>query len=183
MAQPTLYETLIGSMDYEGLRKLWHQIVSRRTRFPWNPAKAFEYLVIRAFQLDGATVQYPYEVKRNDITVEQNDGVVYAGGLACLVESKDHSRPINFDPIAKLCTKIMRRPAGTVGLLFSRCGFTVPAVELTRSLGPHTILLWYGDEVGEALNREVFVHALKAKFRRYVEYSLPDYYYWAECLV
>ena len=34
--------------------------------------------------------------------VEQIDGIVYAEGLACLVESKDQIKAVNFEPIAKL---------------------------------------------------------------------------------
>jgi hypothetical protein len=82
------YETIAQSLEWEDLRSLWADIEARQTP-GWDAGKAFEYLIIRAFQLDGAEVKYPYSVRLFGEELEQVDGVVYYSGLSCLVESKD----------------------------------------------------------------------------------------------
>lgn len=42
----------------------------------WEPGKLFEYTVLRAFQLEGSIVRWPYSVRLNDETIEQIDGSV-----------------------------------------------------------------------------------------------------------
>jgi hypothetical protein len=61
-----------------------------------------EYLVLRAFELDGAEVRWPFEVKVDGETVEQIDGAVYAGHLAFLVESKDSAGALDVAALAKM---------------------------------------------------------------------------------
>ena len=61
MAIPYEYQQRIRACDWEDLRKLWRQIQSRDTP-DWELGKAFEYLIIRMFELDNATVRYPYTV-------------------------------------------------------------------------------------------------------------------------
>jgi hypothetical protein len=56
------YENKIQLMHWAELRSLWDNIEQRDT-VGWEPGKAFEYLVLRAFQLDGADVKFPYRVK------------------------------------------------------------------------------------------------------------------------
>jgi hypothetical protein len=77
----------------------------------WDEGKALEYLVLRAFQLDGAEVAWPYTVKVKDRIVEQIDGVMYVDSLACLIECKDTSQEVNIEAIAKLRNQLLRRPA------------------------------------------------------------------------
>jgi hypothetical protein len=55
---------------------LWADIEARQTP-SWDAGKAFEYLIIRAFQLDGAEVKYPYSVRLLGEELEQVDGVIY----------------------------------------------------------------------------------------------------------
>ena len=103
MTTAAKYESMIKSLQWHDLRSLWNDIETRNTP-GWDVGKAFEYLILRAFQLDGAKVKWPYRVKLFGEEVEQIDGVVYCSGLSCLVESKDFADKVNIDiaPIAKL---------------------------------------------------------------------------------
>ena len=153
-----------------------NQIENRHTP-NWDSGKAFEYMVLRAFELDGAEVKWPYRVKLFGEEVEQIDGVIYSGGLSCLVESKDFADKSNVDiaPIAKLRNQLLRRPASTLGLVFSRTGFTDPARHLSYFSLPQTILLWNGEEIKYALEKEIICELLTLKYRVCVEDGLPDY--------
>jgi hypothetical protein len=172
------YESLIQSLQWDGLRALWDSIETRNTP-EWEQGKAFEYLVLRAFQLDGADVTWPYRVKLFGVgdEVEQIDGAIYSHGMSCLVESKDLSDKANVDiaPIAKLRNQLLRRPAGIIGLLFSRTGFTDPARYLSSFCLPQTILLWEGEEIKYALQKERICDFLTLKYRVCVEHALLDY--------
>jgi hypothetical protein len=53
------YQARIAGMGWGDLSRLWEGINARDTP-GWEPGKAFEYLVLRAFELDGAEVKYPY---------------------------------------------------------------------------------------------------------------------------
>jgi len=167
---------MIQSLNWDGLRSLWHDIEERNTP-EWEQGKAFEYLVIRAFQLDGASVKYSYSVRLFGEEVEQIDGVVYCSGLSCLIESKDLAPKVNVDiaPIAKLRNQLLRRPAGTLGLVFSRTGFTNPARHLSYFSLPQAILLWSGEEIKYALERQSICELLVLKYRVCVEDGLTDY--------
>ena len=54
---------------------------------------------MRAFDLEHAEVRWPYNVYLDGVLIEQIDGVVHAGSLSCLVESKDYQRRINVEPM------------------------------------------------------------------------------------
>ena len=176
MTSAAQYENAIKSFQWDGLRSLWNQIENRYTP-NWDSGKAFEYTVLRAFELDGAEVKWPYRVKLFGEEVEQIDGVIYSGGLSCLVESKDFADKSNVDiaPIAKLRNQLLRRPASTLGLVFSRTGFTDPARHLSYFSLPQTILLWNGEEIKYALEKEIICELLTLKYRVCVEDGLPDY--------
>ena len=153
MAAPGEYQSRIRRLKWPGLKQLWEEIKAGNTP-GWEPGKAFEYLVMRLFELDGAEVRWPYSVPLfGNAEVEQIDGSVRCGSLYCLVESKDEADNISVGPIAKLRNQLLRRPAGTVGLLFSRRGFTDPAVQLAYFTLPQPILLWTGAQVEFALNQ------------------------------
>jgi hypothetical protein len=170
------YENKIQLMHWAELRSLWDNIEQRDT-VGWEPGKAFEYLVLRAFQLDGADVKFPYSVKLFEEEIEQIDGVIYFGGLSCLVESKDlqDNTRVAMAPIAKLRNQLLRRPAGVIGLVFSRTGFTQPAISLSRFSLSQSILLWNGEEIQYALAHERICELLILKYRACVEYALSDH--------
>ncbi len=71
----------------------------------------------------------------------------------------------------------MRRPATTIGAVFSRGGFTAPARILAQYMMPQTILLWDGPEIEWALSRgsKAMVDGLRKKYRRAVEEGIPDF--------
>lgn len=173
--------TRICQCGWHELERLWADI-ENCVPTEWFPGKAFEYLVLRAFQLEGAEVEWPYSVSMSDVTrsgtesvVEQIDGFVMLNGLACLVECKDHKDPLNIESIAKMRNLLLRRSAHAIGLVISRSGFTEPAMLLARFLSPQTILLWSGDEVGHALSNKSFRNGLAAKYKSYLTKGLPDY--------
>ncbi len=115
------YEQKIAQYNAEALLALWQAIETGDTP-EWGSGKAFEYLVLRAFQLEGAEIHWPYRVTIAGDEVEQIDGVVYTDGLACLIECKDQREPVNIAPVAKLRNQLLRRPGSTIGAVFSRSG-------------------------------------------------------------
>src|SRR5262249_45514290 len=144
------YVARITGLGHEGLLGLWGEIEAGDVP-DWEPGRPFEYLILRAFQLEAAEVTWPYSVRLAEANIEQIDGGIYAANLACLAEAKDQAEPLNVEAISKLRNQLSRRPASTVGLLFSRSGFTDPAKILARFVAPQTILLWRGAEVLHAL--------------------------------
>jgi hypothetical protein len=170
----TNYVQEIRKYDSTALLKLWAAIQQGDELLEWEPGKAFEYLVLRAFELDGAEIVWPYEVELDSDIVEQIDGVIYYGGLSCLVEAKDRNDNIDIAPIAKQRNQLLRRPPSAIGVVFSRRGFTRPAKALARYTVPQTILLWEGEELSITLEKQQMCEGLKAKFRYAVEYGLPD---------
>lgn len=155
------------------LRQLWTDILHRRTT-AWPPGRALEHLVIRAFELDGAVVRKPFNVRLEGSPIEQLDGAVYAAGLHCLVECKDRREPLRADAIAKLRNQLLRRPAGSVGLMFSLSGYHESATVLTRYSAHQPILLWHRQEIEEALKRENPCAMLERKYRLCVEEGTPE---------
>lgn len=177
MAAREDYVARIEATDWEGLRGLWEQILRGDTP-GWEPGRAFEYLVIRAFQLGGAGVRWPYEVRDRDDeeVIEEIDGAVHWGGMHCLVQAKDREQRLNIEPIAKLRNQLLRRPAGALGMVFSRSSFTNPALYLAQFNAPHAILLWEGGEVEYAIQTGDACRMLERKYLALVEYGIPDYY-------
>jgi hypothetical protein len=166
-------ETAIQTMGWAELRDMWDKIQTGSAT-GWDSGKAFEYLVPRAFQLDGARIRWPYRISLHEEIVEQIDGVVEAAGLHCLLESKDWSKPISIDPIAILRNQLLRRPASTIGMVFSRSGYAEAALLLAGYLGGQTILLWHPGEISLALTKERIVPLLAAKYRACVESGIHD---------
>jgi Restriction endonuclease len=166
-------EARIQALDWAGLRDLWVKIQAGDTP-DWDAGRAFEYLILRAFQLDGAVIRWPYRVDLHGEIVEQIDGVVVAAGLHAMVESKDQRDPVAIEPIAKLRNQLMRRPVATIGMVFSSSRYTAPALVLASYLAGQTILLWYAGEVSLALEKERIVPLLEAKYLGCVTDAVPD---------
>ncbi|MEH2360819.1 restriction endonuclease [Nostoc sp.] len=168
------YEAKIANYNWDDLIQLWSEIESGDTP-GWDTGKALEYLVLRAFELDGAEVIWPYSVRVDGDELEQIDGVVYSEGLACIIECKDLSTKVNIEPIAKLRNQLLRRPTTTIGSVFSSNGFTEAAITLARFVSPQTILLWGGEEINYSLQNKSTSRSLIKKYRDCIEYGLPDY--------
>ncbi len=168
------YEARIQTFGWDELLDLW-KAIERRDTPDWDLGRAFEYLVLRAFQLDGAEVRWPYTVDLFGESVEQIDGALHSDGLSCLVECKDMHAGVSVLPIAKLRNQLLRRPAGTVGLMFSRSGFTDSARFLARFALPQAILFWSGREVQFALECRRIRELLVLKYRFCAEEGVPEY--------
>ena len=176
MAAEDINRHRISQLGDSDLLELWNQIKENQTEsLDWKPGKAFEYLILRAFELEGAEVRWPFSVDIEGNVVEQIDGVIYADGLSVIVESKDWTDRVNIEPIAKLRNQLLRRPSGSIGVIFSREGFTEPAITLAHYLSPQTILLRGGEEIAFALENRYMRQGLLAKYRYCVERGLPDY--------
>jgi Restriction endonuclease len=168
------YQQRIAAYDYPQLLNLWAQIQVGEPP-GWEPGKAFEYLVIRAFELEGATVTHPFSVRLGGTVVEQIDGAVYSDHLSCLVEYKDREGNLAIDPVAKLRNQLLRRPLGIVGLVFSSTGFTESMLILAQYSANQAILLWNGSDINYALQHQKMRVGLTQKYRYCVERGLPHY--------
>lgn len=163
--------------DWSGLRGLWTELQSG-TPLGWEAGEALEYLVIRAFELDPeepATVRYPYEVSLFSEKVEEIDGAVHLPGLSCLVESKDWGRNVAIGPIVKMRSQLLRRPAGTIGIMFSKKTFTKPAIYLAHFTMPQAVLLWSRFDLQVAMDEGRICGFLRLKHRVCCEDGIPDY--------
>lgn len=167
------YEQLIRTYDWQSLDELWQAIINKNTQ-DWDKGKALEYLIVRMFELSGATVRYPYSICEDKKQIEQIDGVIHYNHLSCILECKDQAEPVNFEPIAKLRSQLMRRGVTTLGCIFSMGGFTEPALILTKTLSPQVILLWYQNEIELCLERRDIINALVHKHHYYVESGKLD---------
>jgi hypothetical protein len=194
------YETAIQQLDYDGVRALWERVQGgAELPDPWDqePGKALEYLIVRAFQLEGADVEWPFcipvgsllesseafvpEEDDNDAasidgrTLEQIDGVVHVRHLSALVECKDGQRRCDIAPLEKLRARLRQRPPGVLGIVFSAAGFTRPARIQVRQADYNAILLWSGNEIDAALAQGVMCEGLILKHRQAVKLGIPDY--------
>lgn len=171
---PVDYVRRVRQEDWAGLRRLWREIEAGRAA-GWPPGRALEHLVLRAFELGGASVVWPYHVRVGDEVVEQIDGAVHVHGLSCIVECKDTAGPLNVDAVAKLRNQLLGRPAGAVGLLFSRGGFTPATALLGRFVAPQVILLWDGNDIAYHLEHEDFATGLVQRHRHSIEHGMMKY--------
>ncbi|BAU16131.1 hypothetical protein LEP3755_66980 (plasmid) [Leptolyngbya sp. NIES-3755] len=103
------YQRRIEIYDRAQLLDLWTQIQACNTP-NWEPGKALEYLIIRAFELEGADVTYPYSIPIARTIIEQIDGAVYSDGLFCLVECKDQANNIASNPLPNFATNCYADP-------------------------------------------------------------------------
>jgi len=179
------YQAAIKQLGWKELRELWEKILAGDTP-DWPAGKAFEYLVIRMFELDDFKVKYPYSVSLpyQGTDMEQIDGVLYYQSLGILVESKDWSaekdgkrekKRVNIEPIAKLRNQLSRRPFLTLGCVFSAGGFTEPVTTLMSYLGNETILLWEGEEVEFCLDRKKVRTFFQSKLENRIEFGISDF--------
>ena len=169
------YVARIASADTAELSRMLDTLANGRRIPGWASGKAFEHIILQGFFLEGAEVRWPFEVREGRHAIEQIDGAVYCDGLFCLVESKDYAEAINVEPVAKLRSQLARRPAGTLGLIFARNGYTSSAKHLVKMHTPLNILLWEFEELKLAVIDQKMRQALQTKFRYAVEQALPDY--------
>ncbi|MEM7655959.1 MAG: restriction endonuclease [Bacteroidota bacterium] len=173
----------ITAMEWADLQELWDQIQDCHTP-DWDAGKAFEYLVVRMFELDGCKVRYPFSVSLpyKSSIMEQIDGVIYHDSIGILLESKDHSnksektkRNINIEPIAKLRNQLQRRPYLTIGCVFSAGGYTEAVSTLIDYLGNETILIWHGEEIDHCLDKKEIKSCLVSEIEKIIELGVNDF--------
>lgn len=175
MPTETEYKIAIQACDHAGLLTLWKDIKKKDTPH-WDDGKAFEYMILRAFELEKAEVEYPYSVEMQGQTVEQIDGFVHTDNVSIIVECKDHKdRKINIEPFAKLRNQLLRRPSPTIGAIFATTDFSEPAVTLANFMFPQTILLWERAEIEHSLNTQTFRSNLLTKYKYCSKTGLANY--------
>jgi hypothetical protein len=166
------YVDAIEEMKWPELRALWIKIKDGNTP-GWDPGKALEHLIVRAFRLSKLDAEYPYDVPPGGKPLEQIDGVIYFEGLVFLIESKD-TKSEDISAIAKLKMQLDRRPATVFGMIFLTGPLTMPAIELTSITPPHRILLWQTQDIEAAIKAKNFRAALQQKYRKLCRYGLID---------
>lgn len=161
-------------MSREDLKHLWKTRNDDDIKTFWEPGKVLEYTLLRAFELEGAKIRWPYSVKIGDddnSEMEQIDGSIQFEYFHVLVECKDYEsgKKVNIEPFAKMRNQLMRRPSAVIGCIFSTSGFSEPALVLSHYSAPQTILLWGGDEFEYCLKRGCFIMGLKEKYCKAIE--------------
>jgi hypothetical protein len=170
----TVYLERVLSLDRAGVYKTW-QVVRRRSNLVgWPPGKALEYLILRAFQLEGADVTWPYEVRRDGTLLEQVDGAVYFEGLACLIEARDWRVPLDFMSVAQMKMRLLRRPKMTLGAVFNNGTFTEAAHRMAELLPPPDVLLWERQAIAQALEQGTLREGMKRKLRYAIEQGFVE---------
>jgi len=141
------YEKLIQKKEWSDLEDFWASVKSGTTSQDWAVGKALEYFVIKAFELAGFSVSYPYLIPLDRTlsaasrkTMEQIDGLASKDGLTLLIESKDEAKT-NIEAIYKLYSQLQRRPPSTMGCLVFTGYLTDETLHLVNFLTPRRILL------------------------------------------
>lgn len=167
----------IRSLDRGEILKLWSRIKQGHSELTeeWGAGRAFELLVVRAFELEGISVRWPYRVTypQRFGTMEQIDGALTLDGNSYILESKHLSEAAAIEAIAKLRFRLEGRPPGTMGLLFSVNNFTVPTEVFAQFASPLNVLLWSRSDLDVALPAGGMAEGLRAKYRFAVEEGLP----------
>lgn len=167
------YRERSRQLSWEDLRLLWESVVAGVTP-DWDDGKALEHLVVRAFELGGLRVEYPYDVPLAGRPLEQIDGLAYLGEYAFLLECKDRDKA-DIEVIAKLHHQLLRRPLTAFEAVFVTGEFTQPALVLAGFSIPPRIVLWSRADIDAALAARDFAGALRAKYEQLCKYGLPDY--------
>ncbi len=155
---------------------LWEDIINNTVK-GWTPGLALEYMIPRAFELEGESeVIYPFEVptpnqfsQNGAVVMEQIDGAVYLmrNNLWFLLETKDHDTNLNSLPFMKLSSQLDFRPSNVMGAIFSSTGYTKPA-DLRAYLRNGRILLWEMDDIDYCLRYSSFTEGMNIKFKQAV---------------
>jgi len=161
--------------EREDLIRIWENLQARQPVKRWEAGKAFEYLVVRAFEIDGLRARWPYAVtyRQKLGIVEQNDGLVYLGERAFLLESKDHTDALAIEAVAKLRFRLESRPPGTMSVLFTARSFSLATEVFSQFAAPLNVILWRGQDLDYALRRGSMASGLQAKFEAATERGIP----------
>jgi hypothetical protein len=167
------YIDRMETMQWDDLHALWRAI--QVGDLPdWEPGKALEHLVVRAFRLSGLEAEYPYDVPPGGPPFEQIDGIAYWDSLAFLIECKD-TRHEDIESIAKLRSQLERRPGTVLGMMVMTGAFTLPARKLAMLMVPYRFMVWQSHDIGSALSARDFRPALRRKYLNLCRYGLLDW--------
>lgn len=173
------YKANIRALSDDELIHLWDAIINEETDTPgWEKGKAFEFLILRLFEKEGAIIRWPFSVSLFEENVEQIDGVIHLveSNLSVLTEFKDYTKNLNIEPIAKLRNQLLRRPSNAIGSVFSTLGFSAPALVLSQFSAPQTILLWERDHIDFCLRGgSTFIDGFLKKYRHAIETGFPNF--------
>jgi hypothetical protein len=169
------YVRRVRAFDAVRVWELWTAIQAGVAVEGWPPGRLMEHLVLRAFELEGARVSWPYEVWLDTSRLEQIDGAVHFEGLSCLIECKAwHHKLVDVAPIIKLKARLARRPASVLGAVFCVTGFSEDALSMVRLLPPANVLLWRGGEFDRALRKGFLCEGMRRKLNHAVEQGFAD---------
>ena len=160
--------------DKNELLNLWNIVIDSTTDAQ-TKGKGFEFFICRAFELEGAKVEYPFTVKVQDQAAEQLDGFISIDGVHCLIECKNQQENVNFEPFSKLRSQLQRRPSSAIGAIFTTASFTEPAIMLNQFLHPQTILMWEKEEIKQCFDKNFLIEGLKIKYEYCIKNGLTNY--------
>ena len=160
-------------MGWMELRTLWSQVCKGETP-GWERGRAFEYLIVRAFELSGLRVEYPFDVPPGGRPIEQIDGVVFLDQIPLLIECKDRG-VVDIVAVAKMRNQLLRRPPITLGSVFVTGDFTSQALILADYATPHQILLWSSEEIATAIAAGDFRTTLTRKYHDLCMFGMTDH--------
>lgn len=188
MATSEEYEYKIQDLNYEGLEELWkNKVEDTLDEEYWNSGKLFEYLIIRAFEIEITeiskkhgrllgdvsypfNVTYPYVGIDDNTILEQIDGAVRFESYHALIECKDYkTSKIKVEPLAKMRSQLMRRHSGLFGMFFTMTELTEPAQIQAQFMSPQLILLWSKEDIDYCLKNHCFLDCMKWKYKVAVE--------------
>ena len=170
MTKSERYQQRIQACNREQLLALWHQKQEGTLSTFWKPGKFLEYVLLRAFEIEGAIVTYPFDVPECGKIVEQIDGAIRIGDLYALVECKDYGdAPVDFVPIAKLRNILIKRHASVFGMVFSMSNYTEPVEISLRHVHPQMIILWGRGEIEHCMENGVFMEFFRKKYKSAIE--------------
>lgn len=167
------YRNRVLQWDRGEVVKVWEQMLAGNSPTGWPPGRLLEYLLLRACQLEGAEVTWPFQIHQRYL-LEQIDGVIRFDWLSCLLECKHQQEPVDVDPILKLKAQLVRRPRMAVGALFSTSGFTESALSQANLLPPANVLLWNKREMDLALRQGRLKEGMHLKLKFAIEQGSSD---------
>ena len=167
------YREKAQKLTWKSLPPLWQRIKDGETP-GWDDGKAFEHLIVRAFELSDLRVEYPFDVPPGGKRIEQIDGMVFLGQILFLLECKD-TETVNIAVIAKMSNQLSRQPPATMGCVFTTGGYTEQAGMLADFAVPHRIILWAAEDIEEALAARDFSKTLVKKYEDLCKFGLTDY--------
>lgn len=189
MATESEYQKAISGLSSVQLYELWTKHCNGEIDDSfWKDGKLFEYIILRAFELEIArinvktgyehgsvtypfSVEYPYVGEESKEVLEQIDGAIRFDNMYALVECKDHekNRTIKVEPLTKMRNLLSRRHGGVFGMFFSNTPLTTPAMIQVQFMAPQLILLWSKDEIDFCIKNDQLIECMKWKYKMAVE--------------